>query len=104
MAFDTLRTVTEVLLSDRVVVPDRVVSRTVQGATVLLNMDTGRYFALDEAGTRAWALFAASATLEEARDRLLTEFAADPETLARDLQALAAELGARGLIEIAPRE
>ena len=87
-------------LADRVVVPDRVVTRSVRGSTVLLNTETGRYFTLDEIGSRSWALLTSCASVGEARDCLLAEFAADPDLLTHDLQALVEELTARGLVEI----
>jgi hypothetical protein len=88
-----------VSLADRLVVPDRVVTRAVSGTTVLLNTETGRYFTLDEIGTRSWTLLTSCASIGEARDRLLAEFAADPAALTRDLEALVDELARRGLVE-----
>jgi hypothetical protein len=83
-----------------VVVPERVVTRAVKGATVLLNTETGRYFTLDAIGSRSWTLLTSCPSIGEARDRLMAEFAADPDVLARDLEALVAHLTERGLVEI----
>lgn len=87
-------------LSNRIVVPRRVVARAVGKSTVLLNSQTGRYFTLDEIGTRAWSLMTTSASIHAASDALLAEFAAEPEQLARDLEALVEQLASLGLVEI----
>ena len=86
--------------SDRLHVPDHVVTRAIKGATVLLNADTGRYFTLDESGARAWAALTASASIDQAYRTLLAEYAVDPEVLRRDLDVLIGGLAAEGLVEV----
>ncbi len=90
----------DAVLSDRLVVPDHVVTRDVKGDTVLLNTETGRYFTLDEIGSRAWTLLTTSSSILAARDALLAEYAAEPVDLDRDLSALVDHLMARGLVEV----
>ena len=89
-----------VSFSDRVTVPRGVVTRLVGGSTVILNSQTGRYFTLDEIGTRAWTALVASTSIEAALDRLLAEFQADPERLRLDIETLIDDLAERGLVEI----
>jgi hypothetical protein len=86
--------------SDRLVVPRGVVSRAVGGSTVLLNSQTGRYFTLDDVGGRVWAAVTTTASMQAACDRLLAEFAADPDHVRADVEHLIAALATRGLIEI----
>ena len=43
-----------VTLADRVVVPQHVLVRFMDRESVLLNLETERYFGLDETGTRMW--------------------------------------------------
>jgi coenzyme PQQ synthesis protein D (PqqD) len=86
--------------ADRLIASDCVVTRVVNGATVLLNTDTGRYFTLDDVGGRAWTVLTSSPSIEEARDRLLDEYAADPVDLMRDLETLIASLTEQGLVEV----
>ena len=71
---DTLPT--EMLMSpgDRLIPSDSVVTRVVNGSTVLLNTDTGRYFTLDEVGGRAWTVLTSSPSIQDARDQLLDEY------------------------------
>ena len=87
-------------LADRLTASDCVVTRVVNGSTVLLNTDTGRYFTLDEVGGRAWTVLTSSPSIHEARDRLLDEYAADPAELMRDLETLIASLTEQGLVEV----
>ena len=86
--------------SDRLVVPTGVVARIVKGQTVLLNADTGRYFALDEIGSRAWTLLTSLSSVDAAREALQAEFLADPADLARDVDALIERLLESGLVEV----
>jgi hypothetical protein len=86
--------------NDRLVVSDRVVARAVSGATVLLNLDTGRSFMLDDVGARAWSVLMASASIQDAYESLLTEYQVEPDQLRADLTALIADLEAQGLLEI----
>ena len=75
-------------------------TRTVEGTTVLLNIETGRSFALDEVGTRVWTLLTSSPSAQGAYEALLAEYQVDPEELRRDVESLIESLGARDLVEI----
>ena len=44
----------ELMLDNRVAIPESVIAREVDGETVLLNLDTGIYFGLDAVGTAIW--------------------------------------------------
>jgi len=84
----------------RLVASERVVTRVVGDATVLLNVETGRSFRLDGVGTRAWMLLTAAPSIQHAVDALLEEFNAEPEQVRQDLQALIEELSSLGLGEV----
>ena len=86
----------------RLVASDRVVTRVVGDATVLLNVETGRSFRLDRVGTRAWALLTAAPSIQHALDALLEEFDAEAEQVRQDLDALIEDLASRGLGEVRP--
>jgi hypothetical protein len=89
-----------VSFDDRIVVPRGVVTRVVGRSTVLLNSQSGRYFTLDDVGGRAWTQLTTSPSIRAALDCLMTEFAADADQLAADLQNLIDDLSTRGLIEV----
>lgn len=81
--------------------PSRVTTRRVGDGLVLLDSESGRYFALDEIGTRAWSLLISAPSFQAAYDRLLDEFDVDPGVLHREMGTLVARLVADGLLEIA---
>ena len=84
----------------RVVVPDHVVSRLVDGMTVLLDVDTGRTFSFDEVGTRAWLVLMGASTAQEAAEQLQREFDAEPGEVERDLLALIDRLASDKLVRL----
>lgn len=87
---------------DSTVAPsDDAVFREMDGESVLLNLETGMYFGLDEVGTRVWRLAADNGSLRAVRERLVEEYDADPATIERDLLALAEALVSKGLWVIA---
>jgi hypothetical protein len=74
--------------------------REVQGETVLLHLDSGEYFGLDDVGTRMWQLIVEKGDLAEVEAALVEEFDADPAQLSQDLRQLVDDLVARRLIEV----
>ncbi len=66
--------------------------------SVLLNLETERYFGLDAVGTRMWQLVTSSPTIDAALAGLVDDYDAEPETLRADLAALLEHLVENGLI------
>jgi len=87
-------------LASRVVVPETVLHRQVDGATVLLNLKTESYLSLDEVGSRMWELFTTEPSLEAAYEKLLAEYAVEPDVLRRDIENLLNQLLEHGLVEL----
>ena len=85
--------------SDRVVVPVHVLIRHLDGESVLLNLETERYFGLDATGTRMWEVATESESIEAAYAALLQEFEVEPETLRANLAELIARLIDNGLLK-----
>ena len=83
-------------LADIQPAPD-VLFQEVNGETVLLNLDTERYFGLDDVGTRFWQLLTQH-DAATAFSRMLAEFDVDEATLRSDIATLVAELIAAGLV------
>ena len=75
--------------------------RELDGESVLLNLDNGRYYGLDEVGTRLYELLTTSASVEAALTAALEEYEVGEATLRGDLSALIARLVDEGLLEIA---
>jgi hypothetical protein len=89
-----------VAFSDRVVVPAHVLVRHLDGESVLLNLETEKYFGLDATGTRMWEVATQSASLEAAYVALAQEFDVEPEVLRSNLAELMARLIENGLLKL----
>jgi coenzyme PQQ synthesis protein D (PqqD) len=91
-------------LTDRATVPDGVVSRELDGETVLLNLETGIYFGLDAVGTDMWRAIREATTLGEALTAVRGQYDVDEATIRTDFLQLADELLAKGLLQRAGSE
>jgi hypothetical protein len=89
-----------VSLTDRVVVPAHVLVRFLDKESVLLNIETERYFGLDETGTRMWQLVTAAPNIEVAYQQLLEEYDVEPGLLRENLTDLLNRLADNGLLEV----
>jgi hypothetical protein len=70
------------------------------GELAILNLKTGKYYGLDEVGTRIWALLKDSRTVQEIRDAVLQEYDVEPSRCEVDLLRLLNDLKEHELIEI----
>jgi hypothetical protein len=84
--------------SDRVTVPDDVLISQLQEESVILNLDSERYFGLDDVGTRFLTVLTSSESIEAAYERLRNEYDVDPQVLRSDLLALVENLIDQGLL------
>ena len=89
-----------VSFADRVAVPQHVLIRFLDKESVLLNIETERYFGLDETGTRMWQLATAAPNIETAYHQLLDEYEVQPEPLRNDLIELLGRLVENGLLQV----
>jgi Coenzyme PQQ synthesis protein D (PqqD) len=89
-----------VSLMDRVVVPSHVLVRFLDKESVLLNIETERYFGLDETGTRMWQLVTAAPKIEVAYQQLLDEYDVEPGLLRENLTDLLSRLVENGLLQV----
>jgi hypothetical protein len=84
----------------RIIIPERVLLRELDGESVLLNLDSERYFGLDETGTRMWAALTTSKSIEEALEKLVDEYDVESELLREDLNELIEKLRDHGLVDV----
>ncbi len=89
-----------VSLADRVTVPSHVLARFLDKESVLLNIETERYFGLDETGTRMWQLVTAAPRIEIAYQQLLDEYDVEAELLRANLTELLSRLVENGLLQV----
>ena len=88
--------------ADRAIVPSDVLIRFLDQESVLLNLNTERYFGLDSVGTRMWQLVTSMPTIDAAYFQLIEEFDVDPVTLRSNLAELLEHLVENGLIATQP--
>jgi hypothetical protein len=84
-------------LEDTFVISKDALFRELDGESVVLDLDAGTYFGLNAVGTRMWQLIERHGQLRTVFDALCQEYEVDPETLERDLLALAERLAGVGL-------
>jgi hypothetical protein len=90
--------------TDRVKVPDDVLISGLQDESVLLNLDSERYYGLDDVGTRMFSVLTTSDSVQSAWERLQREYDVDHEVLRQDLISLVNTLLEQGLIEVSRQE
>jgi Coenzyme PQQ synthesis protein D (PqqD) len=86
--------------ADRVRVPDDVLISHLQEESVILNLNSERYFGLDDVGTRMLSVLSTSNSIEAAYEQLLAEFDVDPQVLRQDLNSLIENLVQQGLVTV----
>ncbi|MCC7040826.1 MAG: PqqD family protein [Burkholderiales bacterium] len=84
----------------RITIPDTVLSTELDDEGVLLNLETGEYFGLDDVGLDFWKALAAHGEVGAARGALLARYDVAEDVLARDLDALIATLAKRKLVVV----
>ncbi len=84
----------------QITIPEHVLMRELEGESVLLNLDSERYFGLDETGTRMWSVLSRCKSIEAAYQKLMHEYEVDAQLLRRDLSELVGKLLDQGLVEV----
>jgi hypothetical protein len=92
-----LRAITEKIV---VVVPEHVSYDIIDEEAVILNVQTGKFFGLNETGTRMWELLAQHSNISLVANILLEEYDIAEDRLWEDLMDLIEKLQSRGLIEL----
>ena len=72
--------------------------------SVILNLDSEKYFGLDEMGTQILAALVKSNSIEDAVHRITGEYDVDESRLRQDLSVLIEQLVVQGLIEVSDRK
>jgi Coenzyme PQQ synthesis protein D (PqqD) len=84
----------------RVAIPETVLFRDLDGEAVILATDSGKYFGLNEVGTRMWTLLQHHGEVESACRALLEEYDVAEAQMREDLTRFVDVLAARGLVKI----
>jgi hypothetical protein len=84
--------------ADRVRVPDDVLISNLQEESVILNLDSERYYGLDNVGTRFLSVLTAAESIEAAYEKLIEEYDIDARVLRQDLLELVENLVKQGIL------
>ncbi|MGB9463621.1 MAG: PqqD family protein [Candidatus Acidiferrum sp.] len=93
-----------VSFTDRAELLPHVLVRFLDKESVLLNLETERYFGLDETGTRMWQVVTAAPNIDAAYQELQNEFDVESELLRLHLTELLGRLVDNGLLQIQPAD
>lgn len=88
-------------LDSIVAVSGDAVFRELDGESVVLNLETGLYYGLDEVGTRIWRAVDPKASLRIVLESVVAEFNTDRAAAEADLLELATALLDKGLWTLA---
>ena len=75
-----------------------ILSTEIDGETVLMSVDSGKYFTLNSVGTAIWTHLATPISLSALQERLLEQFDGDRQTILSETQSYLQDLATRGLI------
>ena len=78
--------------------PEGVLISNLQEESVILNLDSERYYGLDSIGTRMLSVLTTSDSIERAYQTLVQEYDVDRDVLKKDLLELVENLIAQGLL------
>lgn len=82
----------------KITIPETVLATELDAEGVLLNLETGEYFGLDEVGLEMWKALNANGDVDAARAVLAGQFDVTDEVLARDLGEFVGKLAERKLL------
>jgi len=89
---------TQVNEQTRVRVADNVFAREFDGEMVLVDLERGDYFGLNEVGARAWSKLVMGLSVGEIASSLVADYEVDRSALVVDLNHLIDALVERGLV------
>jgi hypothetical protein len=79
-------------------IAENVLFQELDGEAVLLSLDEGCYFGLDELGTRIWKLIEDDLDESQVVEKIVEEYDVEPEQARRDLDNFLGDLEESGLI------
>lgn len=86
----------------KLAIPPNVLEQQLDDEIVILDLESGRYFGLQEVGARAWRLLTASGDTAAVQAQMLDEFEVEEAVLRQDLDELWQGLLAAGLVAPVP--
>ncbi|MDS0300235.1 PqqD family protein [Halogeometricum sp. S1BR25-6] len=90
------------LKSGTVVATDDSLSTEIDGETVILQAEEGKYFGLNDVGTFIWEAVQQPRTVEEVYEAVTAEYDVEYERCQSDVDALLSDLLEKDLVQIKP--
>ena len=89
-----------VTLQSKISTHEDVLFRDLGGEAIVLSLETGKYYGLDEVGTRMWTLLSQHGQVEPAYRALLDEYDVTEEQLREDMLRFIEELASHQLLQV----
>lgn len=86
--------------STTVVAVENTLITTLDGESVLLHTDSGKYFGFNEVGTEIWEMIQEPQSVETLSYEMVDKYDIDHETVRADVEALLTELIDKGLVKV----
>ena len=80
---------------------DDQVSADIDGEVVMMSIEQGSYYGLDDVGSRIWELIEEPRAVGDIVDRLLNEYEVDHDTCLHDVLVFLDKLAEQNLVKIA---
>jgi hypothetical protein len=78
-----------------------VLTAEVDGEVVMMSIEQGRYFGLDDIGSDIWKRLDTPCSFAELIDRLATDYEADRATIAADVRVLLGRMAEQDVVRLA---
>jgi hypothetical protein len=88
------------ILPSHVQIPSDVLFQELEGESVLLNLQSERYYGLDDIGTRLWQLLAENGDVAAACEQLVKEYDVEEDILRQDVAQLITKMADAGLVQL----
>jgi hypothetical protein len=75
---------------------------SIGGETVILGLETGRYYGVASVGARVWQIIQEPSRIADIRNTIVAEYEVDPTVCETDLLALLKQMADGHLIEVRP--
>jgi hypothetical protein len=88
-------------MNESYTIPEDVIWTDLSDEIVILKLDTGIYFGLDQVGARIWKLIADGRSRDQVLREITSAYETSGEQVARDFDELLSELAQEGLVKAA---
>lgn len=87
--------------STAVVATEAALSTTIDGETVILHPDVGKYYGLNNVGTFVWKQLEEPRTIEAICEEVTDEYDVESQRCEDDVSDLISDMAAKGLVQLA---